>query len=166
MHIHYGQSTIYRRSYANVIVLTKQLQCWRGIIPTVTRTLGNDHVGMNMTKGNLTRAYVRARRWSEAEVLLTEMLNIMKDDHPDWGETMYGFVHVNIQQGKLEQAQTGFEQMTDILERRKGEMDQAQRNMLERLRGQLEEKRAELASLRDDDGSHKGQDTTDSGGIE
>jgi Tetratricopeptide repeat len=64
------------------------------IIPVVERTLGRDHVGMNTTKGNLARAYVKCQRWGDAELVLSQMLDLIRDDHPDWIETMYGYAHV------------------------------------------------------------------------
>ncbi|KAK6379724.1 hypothetical protein LTS17_005797 [Exophiala oligosperma] len=75
------------------------------LIPVVERTLGQEHVGMNMTKGNLARAYVLCGRWYDAERVLLEMLSLIKDDHPDWVQTMSGCIHVQILSGRLEEAE-------------------------------------------------------------
>ncbi|EXJ70654.1 uncharacterized protein A1O5_05644 [Cladophialophora psammophila CBS 110553] len=75
------------------------------LIPVVERTLGKEHVGMNMTKGNLARAYVLCGRWYDAEKFLLEMLSHIKDDHPDWIQTMSGYIHVQICSGRLEEAE-------------------------------------------------------------
>ncbi|KAL8669551.1 MAG: hypothetical protein Q9168_005859 [Polycauliona sp. 1 TL-2023] len=66
------------------------------IIPIVTRTLGDDHVGMTMTKGNLAKAYVNCGRWEHAERVLTEILKSTPTDHPDWVQTISGHVYVQI----------------------------------------------------------------------
>ncbi|ETI21604.1 hypothetical protein G647_07951 [Cladophialophora carrionii CBS 160.54] len=75
------------------------------LIPVVKRTLGEEHVGMNMTKGNLARAYVLCERWAEAEKLLREMLSVLKDDHPDRIQTVSGYIHVQIRSGRLGEAE-------------------------------------------------------------
>ena len=110
------------------------------IVPIVERTLGREHVGMNMTRGNLARAYVKGKRWGDAEVVLEEMLERVGVEHPDWVETMYGFVHVKVRLGKMEEAERSYEKMTHVFGTKgRGEMDVAQRRMLERLRGQIDE---------------------------
>ena len=40
------------------------------IIPIVTRTLSEDHVGMMMAQSNLARAYAISKRWSDAADIL------------------------------------------------------------------------------------------------
>lgn len=75
------------------------------LVPVVERTLGQQHVGMSMTKGNLARAYVQCERWEDAEKLLVQMLSLINDDHPDWIHSMSGYVHVQIHFGRLEEAE-------------------------------------------------------------
>lgn len=61
------------------------------IIPTVTRTLGDDHVGMFMTKGNLSRAYIRNNQWEQAGDLLKWLRKIISPDHTDWVNAEWGY---------------------------------------------------------------------------
>ncbi len=109
------------------------------IIPVVERTLGNDHVGMNMTKGNLARAYVKGERWRDAEMLLGEMLKFVNEEHPDWLETVYGFAHVKVKLGKTDQAEDEYRRIVSILGRRKAGVDSIGQTMVDRLRGQIDE---------------------------
>ena len=75
------------------------------LVPVVERTLGDEHVGMNMTKGNLARAYILCGRCADAEVLFGQMLSVLRDDHPDWVFTMSGLVHVQIRLGRFDEAE-------------------------------------------------------------
>lgn len=75
------------------------------IIPIVKRTLGQNHVGMLMTKGNLARAYVRSKRLDDAMALLEETLLDTKVTHPNWAEIMTGKAEVQLLLGKLEYAE-------------------------------------------------------------
>jgi hypothetical protein len=72
----------------------------RRIIPVVTRTLGENHVGMSMTKSNLARALALCGEWELAEQLLGPLLNEMPADHPDWIHAKYGYIRI---QARLEQ---------------------------------------------------------------
>ncbi|KAL9596044.1 MAG: hypothetical protein Q9219_006060 [cf. Caloplaca sp. 3 TL-2023] len=67
------------------------------IIPVVARTLGEKHVGMTMTKGNLAKAYVKCSNWLEAKQMLVQVLNSTPTTHPDWVQTISGCVFVQIQ---------------------------------------------------------------------
>ena len=110
------------------------------IIPIVERTLGHDHVGMNMTKGNLARAYVKCQRWSDAELLLGQMLELIGDDHPDWKETMHGYVHVQIQLGKVSQAQNNYQKLSQTLAQKGNIPNLSQERHLEHVEGQLRQR--------------------------
>lgn len=75
------------------------------IIPIVTRTLGDDHVGMSMTKSNLGKAYYIAERWKEAEAVVRPLLAKVPSDHPDWIHNVYGYAHIQFQLGKIKEAE-------------------------------------------------------------
>ncbi|KAG9249104.1 hypothetical protein BJ878DRAFT_151483 [Calycina marina] len=109
------------------------------IIPVVQRTLGGDHVGMNMTKGNLARAHIKCQRWSDAEFVLSQMLDHIKDDHPDWFETMHGYVHVQIQQGKTSQATQSYEFILRNFEKKRIVPNPAQSRVIRRLKTAISE---------------------------
>jgi hypothetical protein len=64
------------------------------IVPVVTRTLGDDHVGMSMTKSNLGRAYFVCERWKEAEEIVSPLLAGIPPSHPDLIHAMYGYAHI------------------------------------------------------------------------
>ncbi|KAH8422393.1 uncharacterized protein LDX57_000149 [Aspergillus melleus] len=76
------------------------------IIPIVERTLGKDHVGMMMTKGNLCRAYIYCERWKEASELIRDLHEIVKPDHPDRIHLYWGYTYVLLHEGKLDEAET------------------------------------------------------------
>jgi len=77
------------------------------IIPTVEATLGKQHVGMIMTKGNLARANAFCGRWVEAKSVLLDILNYMDEDHPNWFECMYGYVRAETELACIAQAEAG-----------------------------------------------------------
>ncbi|TVY89235.1 hypothetical protein LAWI1_G005855 [Lachnellula willkommii] len=71
------------------------------IVPVVARTLGEDHVGMSMTRSNLARAYALSGHLEEAEGVLWRLLKVLPLDYPDWIHNMFGYVRVRVRQGKL-----------------------------------------------------------------
>ena len=77
------------------------------VIPIVARTLGDKHVGMNMTQGNLARAYHHCERWADAEPILLRMLEDLEraKDHPDWLDAVTGLARVQMYLGKLDEAE-------------------------------------------------------------
>lgn len=87
------------------------------IIPTVIRTLGEDHVGMSMTKSNLARAYGLCKRWSEAEVLLRSLTSAVPEDHPDYIHAKHGYVHVLAKTGQLEKVEEICNKLLDMIAR-------------------------------------------------
>jgi len=89
------------------------------IIPIVRRTLGEEHGGMLMTKLNLTRAYILCQRWKEAEELIRPLREIVPSEHPDWIHTNYGYVHVLIHLGQLEEAESCCNVMLDKIDQTK-----------------------------------------------
>ncbi len=91
------------------------------ILDAVIRTLGNEHVGMTMTKSNLARAYVLSQRWQEAEMLLTELLVAIPPDHPDSIAARSGLVHVRIRMGKLFEAEADCGKLLSMMKERRFE---------------------------------------------
>ena len=85
------------------------------IIPVVTQTLGEDHVGMSMTRANLARAYFFCKRWTEMEELFQRLLAQIPSGHPDWIHIMSGFVYARIQQGHYEEAEKDCIRILDII---------------------------------------------------
>ena len=73
--------------------------------PIIRRTLGEKHPGMSMTKGNLAQAYVRSKRWSDAETLLHQLMQAIPKDHPDSVVAMSGYIYVRIAMEHLEEAE-------------------------------------------------------------
>ncbi|KAF2186508.1 TPR-like protein [Zopfia rhizophila CBS 207.26] len=69
------------------------------IVPVVSRTLGDEHVGMSLTRSNLGRAYFMAERWKEAEETVRPLLAMIPSDHPDWIHNMYGYAHIQLKLG-------------------------------------------------------------------
>ncbi|KAI1419968.1 hypothetical protein F5Y12DRAFT_720093 [Xylaria sp. FL1777] len=63
------------------------------IIPTVTRTWGDDHVGMFMTKGNLSRAYIRSDQWELAGEVIKWLRKIVPLNHSDWVYAEWGYAY-------------------------------------------------------------------------
>jgi tetratricopeptide (TPR) repeat protein len=94
----------------------KAVELLEGIIPIVARTLKEDHVGMHMTRGNLARAYARCHRWDKSESLLTDMLGLIDSGHPNYVETMCGLAEVQINLGKLDEADASCKQILRKLE--------------------------------------------------
>jgi metal-responsive CopG/Arc/MetJ family transcriptional regulator len=80
-------------------------QILEDIIPAVIRTLGEQHVGVTMTKTNLARAYVLSKKWTEAESLLSGLVNVIPMEHPDAVHNMSGLIHVRTRMGKLIEAE-------------------------------------------------------------
>jgi tetratricopeptide (TPR) repeat protein len=89
------------------------------IIPIVTRTLGKDHVGMMMTRSNLARAYAISKRWSDAADILRDISKAIKADHPDWVNTMCGYVHVRVKMGLLEETEADCKELLEAITNRK-----------------------------------------------
>jgi tetratricopeptide (TPR) repeat protein len=75
------------------------------IIPIVKRTLGEDHVGMSMTKSNLGKAYSRSGRFKEAEETVRPLLAGVRDGHPDWIQSRYGYARILFKLGRIEEAE-------------------------------------------------------------
>jgi tetratricopeptide (TPR) repeat protein len=86
---------------------SKAVELLLSIIPAVTRTLTDVHVGMQMTKGNLARAYVRCQRLSDAEDTLKDLIATISstEDNPNLVEIKCGYADVLIRMGKLVEAQ-------------------------------------------------------------
>lgn len=89
------------------------------IIPIVARTLGDAHVGMTMTKGNLAKAYVNSGRWIQAEQMLAQILKSTPTDHPDWVQTISGYVYVQIQLQQWGDAERNCLNVLDQIRRKK-----------------------------------------------
>ncbi|KAI4256249.1 MAG: hypothetical protein L6R42_006326 [Xanthoria sp. 1 TBL-2021] len=89
------------------------------IIPIVARTLGDAHVGMTMTKGNLAKAYVNSGRWIQAEQMLAQILKSTPTDHPDWVQTISGYVYVQVQLQQWRDAERNCLNVLDQIRRKK-----------------------------------------------
>lgn len=76
------------------------------IIPTVVRTLGDDHVGMIMTKGNLCRAYIYCEKWQKAGELIEQLHEIVPLEHPDRIHLKWGYAYVLLHEGRLSEAES------------------------------------------------------------
>ncbi|KAL9113989.1 MAG: hypothetical protein Q9187_007541 [Circinaria calcarea] len=85
------------------------------IIPVVIKTLGEDHVGLSMTRANLARAYFFCKRWIEMEELLRRLLAQIPSGHPDWIHIMSGSIHARIQQGYVEEAEKDCTQTLEMI---------------------------------------------------
>jgi tetratricopeptide (TPR) repeat protein len=83
------------------------------IVPIVVRTLGQNHVGMSMTRTNLGRAYFMSERWAEAEDTVRPLLAEIPPHHPDWIHTMYGYAQILFELGRLEDAEKHCNQAMD-----------------------------------------------------
>ncbi|KAL8985686.1 MAG: hypothetical protein Q9177_004368 [Variospora cf. flavescens] len=91
----------------------------KDILPVVTRTLGDKHVGMTMTKGNLAKAYVNSGMWVEAEQILTQVLKATPTEHPDWVHTISGYVFVQIQLQRWRDAEKNCMTVLELVRRKK-----------------------------------------------
>ncbi|KAL8691661.1 MAG: hypothetical protein Q9218_003161 [Villophora microphyllina] len=89
------------------------------IIPVVARTLGEKHVGMTMTKGNLAKAYVNSGKWIEAEQMLAQILKSTPTHHPDWVQTISGYVYVQIQLQQWRDAEKNCMDVLELIRRKK-----------------------------------------------
>jgi len=85
----------------------------RKIIPIVARTLGNNHVGMSMTKANLARALALCEEWASAEELLGPLLKAVPADHPDWIHMKYGHIRIQARLGQQDAVEKGCVEMLD-----------------------------------------------------
>lgn len=70
-------------------------------IDAVARTLGDDHVGMHMHKGNLARAYSAMREWPKAQQYLEDILPSIDRRHTDWLRGMIAYARILIRQDKF-----------------------------------------------------------------
>lgn len=87
------------------------------IIPIVAHTLGQDHVGMIMTKGNLARAFALCGEWHSAEQLLESLLSAIPKEHPDWVHTKYGYIRIQARLGKLDRVELDANDLLDRIEK-------------------------------------------------
>lgn len=101
-----NEREVYPRAHEAVDLLAS-------IIPVVKRTLGNDHGGMVMTKGNLARAYVRSGRPDLAMEILRDVFCTVKEDHPSWAEIMTGQAEVQLILGQFANALESCQKVLD-----------------------------------------------------
>ncbi|MCJ1354516.1 MAG: hypothetical protein MMC33_004505 [Icmadophila ericetorum] len=90
--------TVRQRPHEAIAILDK-------VVRIVSRTLGEAHPGMSMTKANLTQAYVRAGRWADAETLINDLVKSVPNDHPDSTVAMLGHIYVLTEMGRIEEAE-------------------------------------------------------------
>jgi tetratricopeptide (TPR) repeat protein len=84
------------------------------IIPVVEKTLGERHVGMYMTLGNLARAYGLSKMWEKAEEVLSSLLEAIPNEHPDWLNSTIALAKVRILVGRLEEAELDCERLLEM----------------------------------------------------
>jgi tetratricopeptide (TPR) repeat protein len=84
------------------------------VIAIAIRTLGPNHAGTTMTRGNLARAYVRCQRWSEAEALLVETVGAVSRENRDWVHVVSGYVHVLMQLQRWDDAERNCRDVLDF----------------------------------------------------
>lgn len=108
------------------------VQSLEEIIPIVETTLGKQHVGMIMTRGNIARANAFCGRWAQAESVLLDILDYVDDNHPNWFECMYGYVRAETELGRIAQAEAGCQKMLQKV-MSKGEKDLRFRSTVELL---------------------------------
>ncbi|KAF2787875.1 hypothetical protein K505DRAFT_353565 [Melanomma pulvis-pyrius CBS 109.77] len=85
------------------------------IIPILQRTLGEDHVGMFMTRSNLGRAYFAAEKWKEAEAIVRPILTEVPQYHPDWVHNMYEYARIQMKMGLADEAEKQCNNMLDVI---------------------------------------------------
>ncbi|KIW02607.1 uncharacterized protein PV09_06055 [Verruconis gallopava] len=83
------------------------------IIPIVSRTLGDNHAGMSMTKGNLARALALCGEWVSAEKVLGPLLNAMPAEHPDWIHAKYGYIRIQARLGQSDEVERSCNALLD-----------------------------------------------------
>ncbi|KAI1779446.1 hypothetical protein F4818DRAFT_399329 [Hypoxylon cercidicola] len=81
------------------------LAMMEGIEPIMVRTLGEDHVGMNMLKANLSRAYILCEKWDKAATILAPLCETLNQDTPDWIHACYGYAYILTHQQDFERAE-------------------------------------------------------------
>jgi tetratricopeptide (TPR) repeat protein len=84
----------------------KSVEILEEIVPVVERTLGDKHVGMIMTKSNLTRALILCEKWAEADKIIRKLREIVPRDHPDWIHVNWGHAYILVHEGQLGDAET------------------------------------------------------------
>ncbi|MCJ1384063.1 hypothetical protein MMC17_007179 [Xylographa soralifera] len=89
------------------------------VVPILRRTLGEAHLGMSMAKANLTQAYIRAERWTEAETLLDDLLDTIPKNHPDSIVAMLGYIYVRTATGRMEEAEKECLRVLDVIAKEK-----------------------------------------------
>lgn len=87
------------------------------IIPVVERTLGERHVGMAMTRGNLARTYGLCQQWEKAKEVVEQLLEIMPEEHPDRINTMIGYIRLRVRTIRLPEAEKDCGDLLVALER-------------------------------------------------
>ncbi|MCJ1437788.1 hypothetical protein MMC27_007175 [Xylographa pallens] len=89
------------------------------VVPILRRTLGEAHLGMSMAKANLTQAYIRAERWTEAETLLDDLLSTIPKDHPDSIVAMLGYIYIRAATGRMKEAEKECLRVLDVIAKEK-----------------------------------------------
>ena len=85
------------------------------ILPIARRTLGDDHVGVSMTKWNMARAYFLLERWEDAEELTSSLLTTVPEDHPDWIDLQSGYVFLLVRLERLQEAEEKCKSMLESI---------------------------------------------------
>lgn len=66
------------------------------VVVVVVRTLGKTHIGMAMTKGNLSRVYIQCGDWERARELLSDLQKFLPKEHPDYIYLEWGWAYVKL----------------------------------------------------------------------
>lgn len=83
----------------------ESIQYLEEIVPAVIRTLGENHIGMRMTKSNLAQAYAKSGRWGDADQCLLQIIPGIHEDDPDWIRSKIGHARIQIRLNKLAEAE-------------------------------------------------------------
>ncbi|CEJ81165.1 hypothetical protein VHEMI01309 [[Torrubiella] hemipterigena] len=70
------------------------IQILEEILPIVARTLGQHHIGMVMTRSNLSRAYIRSGRLEKAKKEIIYIREQVPQNHPDSIYADYGWAYL------------------------------------------------------------------------
>ena len=88
------------------------------IVPIVERTLGNQHVGMHMTRFNQARALNELGRHTEAEAILQKQVKSIHATHPDHAAAMSELARTYKTQGRSEEAERLYIRALEAMEKR------------------------------------------------
>jgi tetratricopeptide (TPR) repeat protein len=83
------------------------------IMPVVIRTLGYQHIGVQMTRFNLARALNALGRWTEGEEILKKQVGNLIPTHSDFTITVAELAWTYKNLGRLDEAETYYQLALD-----------------------------------------------------